>query len=327
MMPRPLTAVPAALTLILLGCSAEPVDPNPQMVESPLAMATAFDASWSAAENLELSVPGADEGFNTSSAEGCPFVSRDGKSFYIASNRPGTMGGQDIWVSTRASTDEPWGEPVNVGAPVNSAANDYCPTLDRDGHRFFFVSTRVIEGVSCGAGDIYETRLLSDGTYAEPKNLGCDVNSEYDEFSPFPLPEAGSAPVLYFSSKRPGVGGMPGDIYRSESHGGVFGPAELVRGVNSDADDGMPNVRRDGLEMFFYSTRTDLANAQGGPDLYSSTRASTSEDWSQPVNLGPQVNGPGGDTRPSLSWDGRTLYFGSVRDGVEGASDIYVVHR
>lgn len=325
---RPLTAVPAAITLFLLGCAAEPVDPTSRAVESPLAMATAL-GTWSTAENLELSEPGAHAQFNTASAEGCPFTSRDGKSFYIASNRPGpgAMGGQDIWVSTRASTDDPWGEPVNVGAPVNSAANDYCPTLDRDGHRFFFVSTRVIEGVSCGKGDIYESRLLSDGTYAEPKNLGCDVNSEEDEFSPFPLPESGSGPVLYFSSKRLGVGGMPGDIYRSESHGGVFGPAELVPGVNSEADDGMPNVRRDGLEIFFYSTRTDLPGAQGGPDLFSSSRASHSDPWSTPVNLGPDVNGPGGDTRPSLSWDGSTLYFGSVRDGVEGASDIYVTTR
>src|SRR5690606_11914527 len=141
-------------------------------------------------------------------------------------------------------------------------------------HRFFFVSTRGEPG-SCGGGDIYVTRLQGDGTFAEPTNLGCEVNSGGNEAGPFPLPEAGSGPVLYFSSS-PGPG-QPGDIYRSESHGGVFGPRALVPGVNSAADDGQPNLRRDGLEMFFYSTRPDPAAQSAAPDLYSATRTSTSD--------------------------------------------------
>jgi hypothetical protein len=243
----------------------------------------------------------------------------------MASNRPGGLGGIDIWVSTRAGSGDAWGAPVNVGAPVNSSADDFCPTLDRDGHRFFFVSRRVVEG-SCGGADIYVTRLGDDGGFEEPRNLGCAVNSAQDEASPFPLPESASGPVLYFSSTRPGLG-TGGDIYRSESHGGVFGPAELVPGVNSAYDDGQPNVRRDGLEIFFYSTRPG-AGALGGPDLYSAQRASTSEPWSTPVNLGANVNSAAGDTRPSLSWDGTTLYFGSTRPQSEaGSADIYVTTR
>jgi OOP family OmpA-OmpF porin len=115
---------------------------------------------------------------------------------------------------------------------------------------------------------------------------------------------------------------MGGDLYMSESHGGVYAPAVLVPGVNSDADDGQPNVRRDGLELFFYSTRP---GALGGPDLYSAHRPSTSAPWSTPVNLGSEVNTAAGETRPSLSWDGTTLYFGSTREA--GQSDIYVTTR
>ena len=271
---------------------------------------------WSQAVRVE-SIPGTNPNFNGPSLDGCPFVSRDGKSFYMASNRPGGLGGIDIWVSTRESVADPWGEPVNVGAPVNSAANDFCPTISRDGHEFYFVSNRA---GGCGGDDIYTTRLRSAG-WDPVANLGCEVNSTANEASPFPLPERAAGPVLYFSSTRSGAG----DLFRSVSHGGVFGPAEALAGVNSPtANDGQPNLRRDGLEIFFFSTRPGGFGAQ---DLYSATRPNADAPWSTPVNLGPDVNSPAGDTRPSLSWDGTTLYFGSGRAGGEGDSDHYVTTR
>jgi Tol biopolymer transport system component len=265
---------------------------------------------------------GTDPSFNTSSLDGCPFIARDGKTFFMASDRPGGLGGIDIWVSTRAGTSDAWGPPVNVGEPVNSSSNDFCPTIDRDGHRFFFVSNRP---GGCGGDDIYETRLRPSG-FDPVTNIGCDTdggaNSAANEASPFPLPESGVGPVLYFSSTRTGAG----DIYRALHQGTGFGSAELVDGVNSAAVEGQPNVRRDGLEIFFFSTRS---GGQGAQDIYSATRASTADAWSTPVNLGSNVNSAAGETRPSLSWDGTTLYYGSTRTGgtAEGSSDIYFTTR
>lgn len=281
------------------------------------ALAASRDyGSWEQAVRVE-SIPGTDPSFNGMALDGCPFISRDGKTFYMASNRPGGLGGIDIWVSKRASVDDPWGAPANVGAPVNSSANDFCPTIARDGHLFYFVSNR--EG-GCGGDDIYTTRLRPDG-WDPVENLGCEVNSMANEASPFPLPERADGPVLYFSSTRSGGG----DLFRSESHGGVFGTAEALAGVNSPtANDGQPNLRRDGLEIFFFSTRP---GGLGMQDLYSASRSSVKQPWSTPVNLGPLVNSPAPDTRPSLSWDGTTLYFGSGRPGGEGDSDHYVTTR
>jgi hypothetical protein len=290
--------------------------------------ATGNFGPWSTATRVEAH-PGTDPSFNGPALDGCPFISRDGKTFYMASNRPGGLGGIDIWVSTRASDDDAWGAPVNVGAPINSASNDFCPTIARDGHLFYFVSNRP---GGCGGDDIYTSRLRSQGWDA-PENLGCQVNSAGNEASPMPLPEAGSGPVLYFSSNRVGgfsteaVGVTVGDadLYVSESHGGVFGSPALVPGANSAAEDGQPNVRRDGLELFFFSNRPGTL---GMADIYAATRASTSDSWSTPVNLGPNVNSAdGAETRPSLSWDGTTLYFGSTRLGGEGSSDHYVTTR
>ena len=105
----------------------------------------------------------------------------------------------------------------------------------------------------------------------------------------------------------------------------MFGPASPIAELNTAAADGQPNVRRDGLEIFFFSNRAGAA----GNDIYAATRASTADAWSTPVNLGPNVNSAASETRPSLSWDGTTLYFGSTRTGggAEGDSDHYVTTR
>ena len=94
-------------------------------------------------------------------------------------------------------------------------------------------------------------------------------------------------------------------------------------GANSAFVDGQPNVRRDGLELFFFSNRPGTI---GMADIYSASRATTSDPWSEPVNLGPNVNSVDAETRPSLSADGVNLYFGSTRPG-EGSTDIYVTSR
>jgi hypothetical protein len=292
------------------------------------AMPTGF-SEWSPATRVEDQA-GTDPAFNGSALDGCPFISRDERTFYMASNRTGGVGGIDIWVARRDSPDDPWGAPENLGAPVNSPANDFCPTIDRNDHTLYFVSNRA---GGCGGADIYVTRHRPGG-WDDPANVGCNVNSAADEASPFPLPEPGKGKVLYFSSVRPGgfapdaAGATIGDsdLYVSErrSNGGYETPA-LVPGVNSAFEDGQPNVRRDGREIFFFSNRPGTL---GMADIYAATRASAFDPWSAPFNLGRDVNSPdGAETRPSLSWDGTTLYFGSSRVGGEGSTDHYITTR
>ena len=91
---------------------------------------------------------------------------------------------------------------------------------------------------------------------------------------------------------------------------GSFAPATPVSELNSSLHDNMPNIRKDGLEMVFNSNRTGGIGAQ---DVYTASRESTADPWSAPVNLGPNVNTGGSETRASLSWDGTRLHFG--RDG------------
>lgn len=254
-------------------------------------------------------------------ADGCPIESPDGLSLFIASTRRGDP--NDIWVATRDSEDAEFGVPTMLPEPVNSNAADFCPTPLR-GTYLLFVSNRggtdAYGTAACGGGDIYITRLSpATGDWEAPRNLGCAPNGPNGpgtEFGPS-LVETDAGTLLYFSSGC-ALGTNTQDIYVSgQSADGSFGAPEPVAELNTAFDDVMPNVNKTGLEVVFASTRPGGA---GAFDIYSSTRESTSDPWSTPVNLGSAVNKAAPETRPSLSWDGERLYFGR-------AGEIYVSSR
>lgn len=282
--------------------------------------------TWGTAVRIETGTPGAHPNFNTTFTDGCPSVSRDGKTFFMASNRTGSQG-LDIWISRRTSTDQPWGEPTNMGAPVNSASNDFCPMASRDGREFYFVSNRP---GGCGGDDIYVTRFRDDGSVEEPQNLGCTVNGAGNEAGPVPITEPGGRTLLYFSSTRPGgpnpeadgVTSGDADLYVSQITNGSYAAPTLVPGVNSAQEDGQPYIQRDGLELYFFSTRPGGLGAQ---DIWRATRSSVTSAWSEPVNLGEGINSAASETRPSMAWDGTTLFFGSTR--TTGENNIFVSAR
>ncbi len=261
---------------------------------------------------------------NTAAGEGCPMVSPNGKELYFASTRAGGVpgnAGNDIWISGRGKDGEPWGAPVNAGEPANSPASDYCPSPLK-GSVFLFVSTRATDSngtPTCGGADIY----MLDRKGHEPAaavNLGCTVNSAGAEWSPYLLKERGKT-YLYFSSD--GHGGEGGqDIFTSRKGKDGFETPIALETLNTASNDYRPNLSEDGLEIVFDSDRPGGA---GATDVYSSTRASLHEDWDEASRITTgDVNSAAGESRASLSWDGKTLYFGSSRNG---SSDIFSATR
>jgi Tol biopolymer transport system component len=79
---------------------------------------------------------------NSPSLDRQPSIGRDGLEIFLASDRPGTLGGLDLWVATRARTSDHWSTPVNVGTGVNSTLIDARPALSFDGTTLYFQSTR-----------------------------------------------------------------------------------------------------------------------------------------------------------------------------------------
>jgi hypothetical protein len=273
-------------------------------------------SAWTPAQKLD-EVAGNNAEVNTAFLDGCPIQAPDGLSLYMASNRPGGLGGLDIWVATREREDAPWSAPVNLGAPVNSAADDFCPTPIH-GRGLFFVSREALPG-SCGLGDIYFTRHSPAHGWSEPQGLACapdGPNSVLDEQGPSYVQGR-----LYFSRSSATV---PGDLFVSENNRDMsFGPAAPLAELNDPlANDIQPNVRKDGREIVFSSNRS---GGLGGQDIWTATRTSTG-GWSAAANLGQAVNTAAAESRPSFSWDAQTLLFGRA-PGPEGMSDVYVTTR
>ncbi len=216
-----------------------------------------------------------------------------------------------------------WSEPVNLGAPVNSAANEMNPALSPDELSIYFVSNRPGQ---LGNGDIWVSRRASlDSPWGEPVNLGPNVNGPGIEASPM-LSIDGH--LLFFASVRPDGHGL-NDIYvarradKSDDLG--WGPAvDLGPDVNTAA---------------FEAGEFYLQSGEGGADnLYFSRGPNTValDIYVAPVKADGESLGPAmpvtelndldpaiTDAHPSLRVDGRELFFYSNRAGSLGASDLY----
>lgn len=140
-----------------------------------------------------------------------------------------------------------------------------------------------------------------------PVPLGCadegeGPNTDGGEFSPA-LVETEAGVWLYFSS----TGSRNHDIYVSQpGNDGLFESGTPVVELNTEWDNRMPNVSKNGLEIVFSSDRAD----PGNQDVYTARRDRVDGPWSTPVNLGPGINTAAGETRASASWDRKRLYFG-----------------
>ena len=304
-----------SLVLPLAGCNDGPTEHN--------SVVRQFDAL----DDAEWSTPVHLGAVNSSAGEQNPALSKDELSLYFASNRPGGLGGMDIWVSRRESRESPWGAAVNLGAPINTPGAEAAPSLSHDGHLLFFHSDRT---GSAGGTDIYvarRTHTNDDLGWREPTALGPDVNTVFNDQAPkyAQNSEEGSA-NLYFN-RSPTLSGGDQDIFYApiKADGETRGPAVFVAELSAaaPANEGNVAIRHDGRELFFFSNRPGPPLAS---DLYVSTRANVHVPWSAPVKLG-SLNTPSIDTQPTLSFDGLTMIFSSNRPGGLGANDLWMTTR
>lgn len=99
-------------------------------------------------------------------------------------------------------------------------------------------------------------------------------------------------------------------------------PEEISKAINTTNNEGTCTVSADGRTLVF--TACNRPDGHGSCDLYISHKVG--KEWSQPTNLGQEVNSRDWESQPSLSADGHTLYFASDRKGGMGKRDIWVTH-
>jgi len=234
-----------------------------------------IDKPWEPPVNLGSPV-------NSPYVEAYPSLSLDGLTLYFSdlysgTPRPGGLGGANIWMTSRSSRNDPWTEPVNLGAPVNSSAMDICPTVSGDGLTLVFASSRIGTG---GPYDLWlSTRADVQDPWGTPVNLGTNINSSsYGELE-CSLSTDGLA--LFFASGRPG-GLSNYDLWmtaRKSLHDPWERTVNVGSIVNSTWTEGAAGVSSDMKTLYFDS---DRPGGFGGYDL-----------WAAPIVPVVDLNGDG----------------------------------
>jgi hypothetical protein len=223
------------------------------------------DGNWGTAVPLPPPV-------NSEFGDSGPCISADGLSLYFASDRPGTYGNYDIWVTNRPALNEPWGEPINLGQTVNSEAYDNHPSISADGLTLYFDSRR--PGVSGGSDILVTTRATINEPWGEAVKLGPTINKSNPDLSPN---ISSDGLTLFYDVHilnrdiRMTRRGTPDDDWCT--------PLNLEPPVNTLYDDTDPSISVDGSMLYFASYRP---GGVGKQDL-----------WQVPIEPVVDLNGDG----------------------------------
>ena len=222
---------------------------TPEFTDWTIYVAERSDGAWSAPRVAS---------FSGRHRDADPFVTADGRQLYFISDRP--VAGRpkddmDIWVMDQTQSGD-WGEPRNLGTPVNTMASEWFPTLTTEGTLYFGSGRPGGEGST----DLYRA-VRKDGTFAEPVNLGSNVNSAADEYEGCIAPDESF--LVFMAAGRPaGFGG--GDLYISHRKDGEWTPARnLGSKINGPGLEISPSLSPDG-RFFLFSSAREAADSVTG---------------------------------------------------------------
>ncbi|OGU61073.1 MAG: hypothetical protein A2X64_10555 [Ignavibacteria bacterium GWF2_33_9] len=268
---------------------------------------------------------------NSSQDEWDPNPTPDGKYLFFSGQRQGSMGGNDVFISTNQG--ETWSNPVSLGLPINSEANETIDNVSVDGNTLFLSGN--FAG-TFGLFDIYSASATEEG-WGNLYHYPMPINSTYQDESGY-LTSDGKA--LLFTSDRPNESGEQVS-YGTYFHGGVNGnmdiyvslktedgwsePINLGPAVNTPFSERSAFLHPDGKTLYFSS---DGHPGLGHMDVFKSVRLSDSswKEWSEPVNLGRYINSADDDWGYKIGLTGDTAYFSSrYREDSNGGLDLYAV--
>ena len=206
-------------------------------------------------------------------------------------------------------------KPINMGAGVNTKAQEYLPVLTADEETLIF-TRRVNENE-----DFFKSSKQG-GSWHNSIYLSKNINTEaYNEGAQYISPDG---MYLFFTGcNRPdGLGRC--DIYVSRREGKDWSkPFNIGAPVNTAGWESQPSLSADGRTLYFTSTRP---GGQGGYDIWKSD-LKPDGSWTNPVNLGPNINTPYDEQSPFIHPDGQTLYFSSNGWAGLGNKDLFISRK
>ena len=198
--------------------------------------------------------------FNSPENDFDPSFAADGRGLYFFSNRPGGLGGDDIYYVGFDREANAYGEPVNLGPNVNSAGDEWGPVVSPDGTRLL-VSTNGRAGQ--GKHDLFVSRKQG-GHWSALANLGSDVNSPLEDFDAAFLDADGTI-VFASGNLENGPVALRVSFVTTAGYSKPIDPGEAVNSATFINFGCATNPREPGV---LYFTSNFKGNALGKADIY-----------------------------------------------------------
>ncbi len=256
---------------------------------------------------------------NTIYDEVAPMISPDGKTLYFDRKKhPDNAGGfndeDDIWVSN--FKDGKWTDAQNIGYPLNNKFSNFVQSITPDGNSLLLGNIYNKDGsMNAGVSMTYRTKT----GWAFPEEQYIDDFYNQNQYANYFLSNDGRVLIMAIERKD-SYGGL--DLYvsflKEENH--WTKPKNLGPVINTYVNDYSPFLAADGV-TFYYSTSG--YPGYGEEDIFMVKRLDdTWENWSEPQNLGNQINTDQSDTKYNIPASGEYAYYSSTKGSI-GKNDIY----
>jgi len=262
---------------------------------------------------------------NGSAYEGKPCISADGLSLYFSSDREDTNAPDDIWVSTRLTTDDPWGSAENLGPVVNSELGEFCVSVTADELELYFERWDYGQGTTYYIFDIWVAKRPDrESAWGEPEKLDLTIPEGFFAGSPS---VSGDGLALYFGVYH--FGDDPQSqlyVVERQTRNAPWGePASVGPVVNNWSCQAQPAISSDGLLLLFndWWAGPSRPGGYGKEDVWFTRYSKNNGSWVEPMNLGAPINTKAIELCGAPSADGSTYYFSSDRPNEHGLSDIW----
>ena len=206
-------------------------------------------------------------------------------------------------------------QPLNLGENINSKVSEYFPTITIDGKQLVY--TRRVNNFN---EDFFGAEL-KESKWSMSEGLPGDINTNQNEGAQN-ISQDGQWLIFTGCNFPEGMGSC--DLYISYlTADGWSAPENLGRTINSEAWESAPSLSPDKRDLYFSSNRE---GGYGNSDIYVSHRLANGR-WTEPENLGPEVNTAGNESCPFIHSDNQTLYFTSNGHLGYGGDDLFMTKK